>query len=165
MKRLTLIRHAKSSWKDAEMDDIDRPLSNRGKVDAPAMGAHLHARGLRPDQMVTSPAKRAAATARHIAAALEYPKQKIATNPMIYEADVPALMRVIRELDAGAHHVILVGHNPGFTDLANHLADAGIENIPTCGVVDIELAVKTWTEVAAGSGTVRYFEHPKTLSG
>ena len=86
MKRLTLLRHAKSSWKDPLLDDFDRPLNQRGERDAPVMGRRLQARGARPSMILTSPAKRALRTARLIAQAINYPAEFLQREAELYLA-------------------------------------------------------------------------------
>ena len=161
VKRLTLMRHAKSSWDDPDLRDFDRPLNRRGERDAPRMGARLAERGWRPGLLVSSPARRARATARRIAREIGYPEAEIAFEADLYDATPRAILAVIQALPAEFEHVALVGHNPGLTDLHNRLADAHIDNIPTAGVVELELAVEAWTQVDAGSARLIDFDFPK----
>lgn len=161
MKRLTLLRHAKSGHKDGSVPDFDRPLSRRGKEDAPEMGRRLAARGDPPDAVVTSPAKRARKTAEKVARALGFPEDAIREDSRIYDAGVGTLVEVLRDLDDTWGHVLLVGHNPGFTELANLLGGLAIENVPTCGVVCLDLAEATWRRVAEGAGTLVFRDSPK----
>lgn len=160
MKRLTLIRHGKSSWKDPSLDDFDRPLNSRGKREVPEMGRRLAQRGTDPDAIVTSPAKRARKTAHGIAGALGW-DQDIVEIADIYEASVETLFEVLRDFREEWNHVVLVGHNPGFTDLANSLFGERISNVPTCGVAEGELRVERWSDVAPGTGTLTLFDFPK----
>lgn len=163
MKTLYLARHAKSSWKDPKLNDFDRPLNNRGKRDAPRMGAYLKQQQVYLDLMLTSPAKRALKTARHYAAALHLKPEAININPQIYLASLASLMTLIRGIDNSFNSVMVVGHNPGLTELANHLTHAGIENIPTAGIVEIEIPVEQWGDAEAGSGRCISFVYPKKL--
>jgi phosphohistidine phosphatase len=161
VKRLSLVRHAKSSWKDAGLSDFERPLNARGERDAPRMGARLAAAGFRPDRLVSSPALRARETALHLAAEIGYPQGEIVFEPELYDASPDALLAVIRALPAGARHVALVAHNPGLTDLSNRLCDVHIDNIPTTGVVQMELAVEAWDRVEPRCGRLLDFDYPK----
>lgn len=161
MKRLTLVRHAKSSWKDASLSDFERPLNARGERDAPRMGARLAAAGFRPERLVSSPARRARATAQSLAAAIGYPEGEIVFEPQLYDATPDALLAVIRALPADAAHVALVAHNPGLTDLSNRLSDVHIDDIPTTGVVQLELAVEAWERVEPRCGRLLDFDYPK----
>jgi len=163
MRRLTLVRHGKSSWAEPYSGDFDRPLNGRGKRDARLMGERLASRGARPDVIVASPARRARKTARIIAGALGYGKKKIREEPPIYEADVGTLIDIIHHLGGRARHAILVGHNPGFTDLAEDLTGERLGNVPTCGVVTIEYDVDSWGKVSRGRGRLVYFDFPKRV--
>jgi phosphohistidine phosphatase SixA len=98
LKRLTLVRHAKSSWKDPELTDFDRPLSKRGKRDAPLMGERLAGRDSRPELILSSPAKRARKTAKLMARKLELAADRLILEAEIYEAEPEALLKVIRGL-------------------------------------------------------------------
>jgi phosphohistidine phosphatase len=164
MKRLTLVRHAKSSWKDPGRADFDRPLSKRGKQDAPRMGERLAARGQRPDLILSSPARRARKTAKEIARKIGLPSERLVLEEKIYEAEPEALLEVVQSLDDRWENVMLVGHNPGLTDLGNLLADCEIANIPTCGVLCLDFAAAAWHNVAHGAGTLVFYDYPKKPS-
>lgn len=161
MKKLVLIRHAKSSWEDPDLDDSERPLNKRGKKDVPIMAGRLRALEMFPDLFLSSPAVRALTTARAIAEGIDYPQESIVENEEIYLADVPELLSVVGAIDDGNDLVFLVGHNPGLTDLANHLGDTPVDNIPTCGICSLEFDVPSWKEVPAGHGTLVVFDYPK----
>ena len=161
MRTLYLIRHAKSSWEDPEMDDFDRPLNKRGKRDAPLMGRRLSGRGICPGLMITSPAKRAIVTARTVAKEVGYAEKEIETHEAIYGGGVPHLLEVIQEIDDSNDQAMLFGHNPGLTALALDLTDARIDNIPTCGVFCIRFDVASWREVDRGTGEMVFFDYPK----
>ena len=136
MKKLYLIRHAKSSWKDLFVDDFDRPLNKRGKKDAPLMGKRLKEKGIKPDLIISSPALRAKTTAQVIAKELGF--KEIVYDEKIYEAEEETLYEIVKNLDSRYKTVFLVGHNPGLNMLAEKLVGLN-DNIPTCGVVEIDL--------------------------
>lgn len=161
MKLLVLVRHAKSSWDDPALDDVERPLNPRGLRDAPRMGLQLERRRSTPDHMVSSPAQRAHATAEIFAERLGYPRPDIAIEPRIYEAGVKDLLDVIRHLDDAHDVVILFGHNPAVTSLVNVLTGAGLDNVPTCGVAEIAFDVEYWREASADQATLVEFDYPK----
>jgi len=160
MKNLILIRHAKSSWNDAALSDRARPLNKRGKRDAPQMGRLLKDKGLPPDAILSSPAKRALKTAKLIAAEIGYPKQRIDVREEIYEQSPAALVELVAGLEAGWNRVFLVGHNPELTDLANRLTGSNIENVPTGGIVSVEFSASSWRECAQEGGRLALFERP-----
>jgi len=159
--RLLICRHAKSSWQDTSLSDFDRPLNKRGKRDAPEMGRRLVRQGAYPDLIMTSPAARAVATALHYARQLGIPPEQIRRNPAQYEASVPELVRLIHTVDSCVGTLMLVGHNPESTDLANALGGLRIENIPTSGIVALTFFQCAWPDLTAGRGTLLFFDYPK----
>jgi phosphohistidine phosphatase len=161
MKRLLLIRHAKSSWKHPEVADVERPLNKRGKKDAPMMGQRLARQQINLDCILSSPAKRAIKTATLIAKELGFPSKNIAINPQLYAADVADLLTVLQQIDDAYNRVMVCGHHPGITRLSAYLTNDPIEKIPTCGMVCIDCAIDSWTELAQGRGTVVFFDYPK----
>jgi phosphohistidine phosphatase len=162
MKRLTLIRHAKSNW-GRGVRDIDRPLNPQGERDAPRMADHLRAQGFAPDAMYSSPATRAATTAEEIARGIGYDTDQICWEDTIYDADTADLLDLIARLDPKHMNVAIVGHNPALTDLANQLQHTHIDNVPACGVVSIDLPIEHWSQVPDNRGTLLRCESPKTL--
>jgi len=165
VKRLYLIRHAKSSWAEAGLGDFDRPLSHRGKADAPFMGQRLAGHGARPGLIVASPAKRARKTARIIAEALGFAEKSIHFDPVLYMAEVPILLETIAGVPDSTEELALVGHNYGITDLAEWLTGRSLGNIPTCGIVGIGFDCRSWSDLKEGSGRLLFFDYPKQHPG
>jgi phosphohistidine phosphatase len=160
-KRLLICRHAKSSWLETSLSDFERPLNKRGERDAPEMGRRLLQRGIRPDLILTSPAARALSTAIHYAGQLGYPLEQVQRNPLQYTATVPALIKIVQEIESQVNTLLLVGHNPESTSLANILGRLMIDNIPTCGIVALEFSIASWRELAEGKGVLLFFDFPK----
>jgi phosphohistidine phosphatase len=161
MKTLYLVRHAKSSWKYPDLDDFERPLNKRGRRSAPLMGTILTKLRVAPDLIISSPANRAAMTARIIAARINYPLEKIQYSEAIYEFSEDALIRVIKQIDDRVNKAMVVGHNPAANGLANYIGDRPISNIPTCGVCCVELDISSWPKISDHCGKVKFFEYPK----
>ena len=161
MKKLYIIRHAKSSWKHPNLPDIDRPLNNRGRRDAPFMGQVLKKMNINPDLIISSPAKRAQKTANLLAKALDYPKEKIGIQPDIYHGGVMDMVSVIQKIDDKYQEVFFIGHNPYISELADHLTGARIDNMPTCSIAGIDFKLTHWKEIDEGKGTLSFFEYPK----
>jgi phosphohistidine phosphatase len=161
MKTLIVLRHAKSSWKDPDLDDIDRPLNKRGKRDAPLIGKRLAERKIRPDRIVVSPARRARATVKAVAKQLPVIDPVVAKDERLYEASPATILAVVQDIPEPCACAMIVGHNPGLTDFVNQFADAVIDNIPTCGVVEIAFDTPDWRRVGAVRGSVVSFEMPK----
>ncbi len=163
MKQLLICRHAKSSWKDSSLADFDRPLNKRGERNAPRMGKLLVSLDIHPDLIVSSPAKRAKRTALHLAKKLNYPKKRIEYLEAIYNAGPEKLIDCIQSLDDRYGQAIMVGHNTGFTVLANILGNLHIQNVPTCGIVALNFEVDTWQNVKKKKGDLVFFSYPKML--
>jgi phosphohistidine phosphatase len=161
MKKLLLIRHGKSSWKDAGLADIDRPLNKRGKRDASLMAKRLRTMNILPDLMLCSPAKRATNTAKKFAKILGVPRKCIVFEKHIYEGDVATLLKTVQQIDDSHNLVFLIGHNPDLTSFAWKLAYFEGENIPTCGIVSVHFECDSWKDVNLGMGKVMFFEYPR----
>ena len=161
MKKLFLIRHAKSSWSDPTVSDYYRTLNKRGKKDAPFMAATLANTGVQPDIILSSPAKRAKKTACFIAKGVGYPTDSIVYDDNIYSASTEELFRLLRKVDEKINELFLIGHNFAITDLAVALTDVVIENIPTSGIVAMECRIKKWSNIGPGSGKILFFDYPK----
>ncbi len=162
MKTLFLVRHAKSSWAEADLGDRERPLAERGRRDAPAMGRHLHKLGARVDLMVSSPALRALSTARLLARQLGYPRREIAVEERLYPGTPAQLLRVIHRLETRLRHVMLIGHNPGMSELAHGFAGE-ITHLPTCAVAELRFEADTWNELGRGTCVLVRFDYPKGI--
>lgn len=161
MKTLTILRHAKSSWKNARLHDRDRPLSSRGKRDAPIMGQRIVDAGIRPSLIVSSPAVRAWATAKIVAREMNYPREFLQRDDRLYHAGVSAIAEVIGEQDPAFNSIMIVGHNPGLTDFANFLVPDLTSNIPTCGVVSVTIDADDWNLHAGHEVALALFDYPK----
>ncbi|MGI9317560.1 MAG: SixA phosphatase family protein [bacterium] len=164
LKRLTLMRHAKSAWTDTGLADIERPLNQRGQKDAPAIGQWLKDRGERPSLILSSSAMRAKETARIVADQLGYPRDFLQTDSELYLAHPEQILAVLSQLEAGFNHILLCAHNPGITELSNTLCNTRIDNVPTGGIVGIEADIKNWSDLSNARGTLSFFQSPKALA-
>jgi len=160
MKHLLLCRHAKSSWKDKSLADIKRPLNKRGKRDASLMADRLSRLGVKPDAMLSSPASRARKTARHLAKGLGFARKRIIVIDKLYDASPDILFEMIRCFDKTLKQVMMIGHNPGITILADMLADFNIDHVPTCGIVALDFDVRSWPKINEKQGICAFFEYP-----
>ena len=164
MKTLILVRHAKSSWDHDDLRDFDRPLNDRGLHDAPEMAAYLKEQNIIPDVIVTSPALRAYTTAQIMAQTLQVVTSQILTPcDGIYEGHSQNLLDVISKTPRAHQVMMLVGHNPSITNLANNLTHQFIENVPTCGVLTIDFDVDDWQQINARGGVLNRFVSPKSI--
>ncbi len=162
MKRLTLVRHAKSSWANPGTPDRKRPLAARGERDSRKMGRRLVARKARPSLILSSPAVRAHKTAKAIAAALKYPSEFLQLEDEIYLATPAEIIDLVRRQRDDFSDLMIVGHNPGLTDLVNELLpDLNLENLPTGGIVAIDLDAEAWSEILDNAAQLAYYDYPK----
>ncbi|MFW1678183.1 SixA phosphatase family protein [Pontibacter sp. JAM-7] len=163
MKKLTLVRHAKSSWRHEGLRDFERPLNRRGRGDAPLMGQRLAELGTKPDLILTSHATRALTTARIFALQLGYPIEQLRLHECIYDASDQALLDLIRTTPEDIEHLCLIGHNPGLTGLARLLGVQSLSNIPTCGMVVFNIKAATWAELDSLGANLDCMDMPKKL--
>lgn len=161
MKTLLLLRHAKSSWDDASLADFERPLAPRGRRDAPLVGRALAASGHMPDVVISSPAKRARET---VAAVLEAAGLLVAPSfdESVYAASSAELIKVVRNIPDAASCAMMVGHNPGFEDLAERLAGSP-ERMPTAALTCIQFEVDRWADVEDRAGKTLWRLTPKKI--
>jgi phosphohistidine phosphatase len=161
MKTLLLIRHAKSSWDDAALNDFDRPLNDRGKRDAPMMAERLSEKKIDIDALVSSPAKRAARTAKTFAEEFKIKKDDIIFKTELYMASADIFFEVIKKMDDHLNCVGIFSHNPGLTDFANELTEVRVDNIPTCGIFAVKADIKHWADFKEAKKKFWFFDYPK----
>jgi phosphohistidine phosphatase len=161
MKTLFLLRHAKSSWKDDNLEDFERPLKKRGLGDAQLMGKLLRQREIGLDQVISSSAERARQTTQLalMSAGLQV---EVRYDDRIYEAGMRRLLTLISRLDNQANSVMLVGHNPGFEELLKTLTGE-VHSMPTATLAGIEFDVDDWSQVKARTGRLTLLLTPKEL--
>jgi phosphohistidine phosphatase len=170
MRRLMLLRHAKTERAAPGERDRDRKLMKRGRADAPAIGAYLAHHGLTPDLAVVSPAKRAEETWALVAGAFAKAPPMV-RDERIYNATADALIGVIGATRK-AHTLMVVGHNPGLHDLAMQLIASGNvemreqlnEKLPTSGLVVIDLPVDDWSPLHPHAGRLERFVSPRLIA-
>ena len=159
MKNLILLRHAKSSWKDSSLEDFNRPLSNRGKLDAPKIAKRLMHREIQIDLIISSSSRRTTDTANIFADILDY-NSEIIFDRRIYAASDRNILSIINQIDNKFENVLLVCHNPGITNLVNYLSGSFIDNIPTTGIVGL-MTEHIWKEVNEKSCSCLFYDYPK----
>ena len=168
MRRVYLLRHAKSSWKDRSLADRDRPLAGRGKRAAKAVAAHLEAEGIRPDLVLCSPARRTRETLERVEAAFGDPVET-RLDEALYGASEAELLACLRALAQEIDSVMVIGHNPGLEELALALASQGAqlarmrEKYPTAALATIDLPAQDWRAIERGSGKLVAYVRPRDL--
>ena len=160
MKTLFLIRHAKSSWDDTALPDKDRPLGDRGRRDAPKMGKRLAKRDVKPDLILSSPARRALTTAEIVAKKLDYKLKDIVVDDRLYAGAVHDLLNVIHKIGDKLERVMLFGHNPELTELAHRLSSE-ITHMPTCAVAEFTFNAMSWSNIGKAKLAKVALDYPK----
>ena len=160
MKSLYLIRHAKSN-QDLGVEDFERPLNDRGKKDAPAMGSRVQSRGIKMEAFVSSPAKRARQTAELFAKKAGFDEGAIQYVPDLYLADPMALRKVIEGIDDRYSSAAIFAHNPGITQMANQLTNIQISDMPTCAVFAVSIQTDHWADFMQAEKAYLFFDYPK----
>lgn len=163
MRRLLLLRHAKAVPAAEPLADSARPLAARGERDADWIGARLARHGFAPHRIITSPAARALQTAEIVAARIGYPREQIATVQSLYLAEPDAIVEVVAAQGAGLESLLVVGHNPGLSELVLGLLPTfEVDDLPTAGVVGLAFAGATgWAGVEAAAPRLAYYDFPK----
>jgi phosphohistidine phosphatase len=161
MKRIIIVRHAKSSWASLDQTDFDRPLNERGLTDAPEMGKRLHSRRIAVDAVVSSNAKRAKQTAQAIAAQLPINEDHIIYEDCLYHAPALVINDVVRNLPNDLTTVLVVCHNNGITNWVNEQSDTQIDNMPTCGMACFEAMAVEWNNFFTTPRNFVFIDYPK----
>jgi len=163
-KQLIIVRHGKSSWKYESIADIDRHLKEKGIHDVYAMAERLKEEDIYPDLIISSEAPRALHTSLIFARTLEYPTSKIHLKEIFYHGSKQDVLNVIRNVPDDADSIMIFGHNPTFTDLANHFLPEGLDKLPTSGMAVIEFNSESWTEIEPEAVTKSWVDYPKKNS-
>jgi|SRR6187399_929405 len=162
MKTLLIVRHAKSSWDNASISDIDRPLNDRGRRDAPAMAGRLIKAGVKIDLFVSSPAKRARHTAECFLHEFGKKDKELVIVQQLYHAQIQDFREVIAGLDDKYGSIALFSHNPGITSFANVLSTVRLDNMPTCGIFAVTGQADSWKDFLNDTTTFWFFDYPKS---
>jgi len=162
MKKLFIVRHAKSSWKDESLKDFDRALNKRGEANAPMMAKRFKCKNISPDAIVSSPANRAKSTALLLAKGLGFTKE-IVYKKSLYEANTKTIEEILRAVNDKDTTLFLVGHNPELTLFAQEYVDFN-ENIVTCGVLEMVFDCNSWSEISKENASFISYDYPKKNS-
>ncbi len=161
MKTLYLLRHAKSSWDFPELSDHDRPLNKRGRKDAPLMGQQMLSRDVNFDLVLTSTAVRALTTASLVAKEVDFDREKIQALSEIYKADRKEIIKIIQHVPDNINSLLIVGHNPIISEVANKLSPHAIADMPTAGVVALRFNCNSWLDINGENSKLLFFDFPK----
>jgi len=161
-KTLYLFRHAKSSWDDPSLTDFDRPLNKRGEKAAPLMGKVMRARDVCPSVVVCSPSKRTRQTAKLAFKKAGMDEAEIVFDKHLYHATTSGLLEIIAKTDDLLSSAMLIGHNPGLSELVYFLT--GVEEaFPTAALVCLRLDVAHWKDVRSGCGKLEWIVRPREI--
>ncbi|MEA3479029.1 MAG: histidine phosphatase family protein [Bacteroidota bacterium] len=163
MKTLYIVRHAKSSWDYPELMDEERPLLDKGKKRTKKVVDFLLTKGVSLDSVKSSHAVRALETARIIAHAVHFPVDDIIVEKQIYHASAEQLFDQFNDLSDNIQSLMMVGHNPTFTNFANYFLDSGIEWLPTSGIVSISFDTESWVDVMKAKRKTNFVVYPKMI--
>ena len=176
MRRIMLLRHAKSSWDHADLEDKDRPLASRGRAAAPMMGRFISQQNLQPDLVLCSSASRARQTWELVAAEWDQTDRlgmpPVEMHSSLYLATPGELLSAVRRIDDGIEAVMIVGHNPGMEQFASNLLAQGepkdlkkmAKKFPTAALAVIQLAIEHWSSLVFGIGRLETFVRPRDLA-
>ena len=160
MKQLALVRHAHAHGLEPGLEDFERRLDRRGRHEAEAMARRARELGLAPDHLISSPADRAIATAREFAKALEFPLPRIRHDDRVYRAERDQLVAILRAAPPDAARVMLVGHNPGLSELAAWLTGEDLGDLPTAALYVVTTGLEHWTDLRRGAFERVHLEYP-----
>lgn len=161
MKNLILIRHAKSSWDNPDWSDFDRPLNKRGLRDAPFMANLLSKKGISPDLIISSTAKRASETAQFFCEAFNYNFDNLQKDLGIYERGSKYIINLLSKLDNKINTVFIIGHNPDITSMATYFSGEFFDNVPTCGIIGVKFNFDAWENITTKNGELMFSEFPR----
>lgn len=161
MKTLYIVRHAKSSWADPDLIDLERPLNKRGLRDAPFMAKLLYGKEVQVDKLISSPAKRAHETANFFAKQWKISPNQVLLDKQIYEGTPSRLLEKVHEFSNDWNTVFLFGHNPTLTSFINLFANDYLANLPTCGIARLEADVDDWRKIDNANTNLAELYYPR----
>jgi len=161
MKTIYFLRHSKTEEKLPGQRDFERTLKDRGKSDAALMSKKLaHSIKNPPEQIITSPSKRTLETLDYFAQQLGIANASIIQEPKLYNATKEHLLEAIWGIDDELNTIMLVGHNPGISDIVDYLSNCAVDPMPTTGLACMEFNVELWNAIRGKSGRMLYQDHP-----
>ena len=161
MKKILIIRHAKSSWAEIGQRDFDRPLNERGMRDAPEMAQRLIKKGIVVNAFISSSAKRALTTTQLMMQEMKMKDDQLIIVPELYHAPPSVMLSAINNTPNEFETIAVVCHNPGITVFANMIKGLSIDNVPTCGVLMLKSDVNKWEEVSEKNLAFAFIDYPK----
>ena len=161
MKKIYVLRHAKSSWKDLSLADFNRPLNGRGKIDAPKMSYYLRSRIEKIDFLHCSSSLRTYETSKFFTNRIKFTEIKY--DESLYNSFSSEIINNIKHYDEQYHSAMIIAHNPGLTNFINEISDISLDNLPTTGFVEINFDCTKWSDISIDNSTVVDIKFPKQL--
>ena len=161
MKSLIIVRHCKSSWADLSLSDFDRPLNKRGNIDGELMSNYLREKEKKIDKLILSTSKRTRLTSKYFTEKIHF--DSISYIDELYHASYSDIINIISKVENNFNSVMVIGHNPGLTELINQYTIMNIYNLPTTGVVKVEFKGDKWERITENKGKIVYKKFPKEL--
>tara|TARA_Y100000589_G_scaffold105170_1_gene99632 strand:- start:956 stop:1447 length:492 start_codon:yes stop_codon:yes gene_type:complete len=161
MKSLIIVRHCKSSWADLSLSDFDRPLNKRGNIDGELMSNYLREKEKKIDKLILSTSKRTRLTSKYFTEKIHF--DSISYLDELYHASYSDIINIISKVENNFNSVMVIGHNPGLTELINQYTIINIYNLPTTGVVKVEFKGDKWERITENKGIIVYKKFPKEL--
>ena len=161
MKRLILIRHSKSSWKDLSLTDFNRPLNRRGKSDAPLMADYLRSKIDKIDYLHSSSSVRTFETSKYFIEKIKF--GKVEYDISLYHSSATSILNIITNYSEGYQSVMIIAHNPGLTKIINNITNISLDNLPTTGLAEIEFNIKSWSNISYKNSNLLDLKFPKQL--
>ena len=161
MKSLIIVRHCKSSWADLSLSDFDRPLNKRGNIDGELMSNYLREKEKKIDKLILSTSKRTRLTSKYFTEKIHF--DSISYLDELYHASYSDIINIISKVENNFNSVMVIGHNPGLTELINQYTIMNIYNLPTTGVVKVEFKGDKWERITENKGKIVYKKFPKEL--
>ena len=161
MKSLIIVRHCKSSWADLSLSDFDRPLNKRGNIDGELMSNYLREKEKKIDKLILSTSKRTRLTSKYFTEKIHF--DSISYIDELYHASYSDIINIISKVENNFNSIMVIGHNPGLTELINQYTNMNIYNLPTTGVVKVEFKENKWKRITENKGKIIYKKFPKEL--
>ena len=161
MKSLIIVRHCKSSWADLSQSDFDRPLNKRGNIDGELMSNYLREKEKKIDKLILSTSKRTRLTSKYFIEKIHF--DSISYLDELYHASYSDIINIISKVENNFNSIMVIGHNPGLTELINQYTIMNIYNLPTTGVVKVEFKGDKWERITENKGIIVYKKFPKEL--
>lgn len=161
MKKIILVRHSKSSWKDFSLADFQRPLNKRGRFDGPIMANYLVNKTKAIDYLHSSSSVRTFETSKFFISRIKF--KEIKYDDDLYHCPADSIVDILKNYIEDYDSVMIVSHNPGLTDLINNITNISLDNLPTSGIAEIHFNCDCWSKISVENSSLIDLKFPKQL--